>query len=74
MVSVCRDLGTFVKRNKNFLLRLTNVPRSRADQLRDYMATRPARFSAHRSSPAHVITANLNWWSEDSRLLNTGLI
>ena len=41
MASVCRDLGTFVKRNKN--------------QLRDYMTTGPARFSAHRSSPAHVI-------------------
>ena len=41
MMSVCRDLGTFVKRNKN--------------QLRDYMTTGPARFSAHRSSPAHVI-------------------
>ena len=40
-MSVGRDLDTCGKRKKN--------------QLRDYMTTGPARFSAHRSSPAHVI-------------------
>ena len=38
-MSVFQDLDTFVKSNKN--------------QLRDYMTTGSARFSAHRSSPAN---------------------
>ena len=59
LVSVFRDLGTFVKRNKN--------------QLRDNMTTGLARFSAHRS-PAHVIRPlwirfNVAWCNKPNFML-----
>ena len=44
LVSVCRDLGTFVKRNKN--------------QLHDYMTTGPARLAEIPTNRADIFPWN----------------